>query len=285
MSEERLSLREHIAELRQRVRVVFVTLIALVLFFLLFPINPSELLNLSAVYYTTPAVLFLNRIRADILPSGWTLIGFKVNEPLEVLLISALVFGLAFDMPIIAYETYKFIDPALKEEERKLLYPVVISASLLFLSGLLFGYFILARFIFIALAPFFSAVGAAPVIDAADFYNIVFLSIFFSGVAFTLPIFVYIFIRLGIVDASVFSRNRVLIWVGTYIITAIVTPDGGPLLDIILFFPVIALIEISVYLGKKHVNIARQPSNMCKYCSSKLGEAQLFCPNCGRARN
>lgn len=275
---------EHIDELRKRLKVIFISLFVSVVSVLLLPLNPSELFSLNNVYWTTPVKLFLDGIRSYVLPSSWTLIGFHVNEPLEVLLVAALVLGFAIDVPIISYEAYKFINPALKENERSAVYPIVISATALFLVGVTFGYLVLAKFIFFALQPFFQAVGAATVIDVSDFYFIVFLSVLFSGVAFLTPVFVFLLIRFGVLGRSFFSKNRVIIWAATYVVTAFITPDGGPLLDIILFVPVILLLEAAVLIGGRYAPI--EPTEIvpaCKYCALTLDPSNAFCSNCGRS--
>ena len=236
--------------------------------------------------YNPLVSIFLERIVQDVLPSNWTLIPFHLNEPLEVLLVASLILAVTFDMPLIAYETYRFIDPALKENERKLLYPFIVSSSILFLVGLAFGYFILAKFLILALTPFITAVGGTPVFELADFYYVVFLTVFFSGVAFTFPVFVYLLIRFGIVESSFFSKNRVYIWLGTYIVTAVITPDGGPVLDVILFFPIIALLELAVFMGKRFRGgepRAASKGRRCSFCDSPLDPAQVFCTRCGKA--
>ena len=281
---EGLKLSEHIDELRRRVKVVFITLMVAILVVLLLPLNPRELLSLTTVYWTTPVTIFLGAIRGYVLPPNWQLIGFHVNEPLEVLLVASIVLALAIDMPVIAYETYKFIDPALKEKERRAVYPVVISATCLFIVGVLFGYLILARFIFFALQPFFGATGAATVIDVSDFYFIVFLTIVFSGAAFVTPVFVFLLIRFGVLSPKFFSKNRVLIWAVTYVVTAIITPDGGPLLDVILFVPVIVLLELAVLIGRRYAPETLESSApACKYCGAILEPRRMFCEECGRA--
>jgi len=276
---------EHLGELRKRLKVVFLTLLVIFVILLVVPRYPSQFLSLTGTY--NPLVsIFLDRIHQDILPSTWNLIGFRLNEPLEVLLVASLVLAVTFDMPVIAYETYRFIDPALKETERKLIYPFIISSSTLFLLGLAFGYFILAKFLIIALSQFFIATGASFTIDVADFYFVIFLTVLFSGIAFTIPVLVYLIIRFGIVDASFFSKNRVYIWFGTYIVTAVITPDGGPVLDVILFFPVIALLELAVFLGRRYSKGKPRDASKerrCGYCDSPLGPAQVFCTRCGKA--
>ena len=283
---------EHLAELRQRLKVIFVSLVVIIIVVFLLPLNPAQLLSLNAVYYTTPVSVFLRYIVGYTLPSGWVLIPFTVSAPLEILLIAAAVMGLAIDMPIITYEVYKFVDPALKPEERRMAYPVIASTTALFIVGLAFGYFLLAKFVFIAMAPFYSAVGITPpyYIQAVDFYTIVFLSVVFSGLAFTTPVFVYLLIRFGILPPDLFTKNRVWIWVITYIVTALITPDGGPVLDVILFVPVIFLLEIGVFLGGRSIRRANGQAGtdtkggvVCPSCGETLDRPALFCPRCGRS--
>ncbi len=144
----------------------------------------------------------------------------------------------------------------------------------------------MARLIIIALAPFFVTTHASFVIDLADFYFVIFLSVFFSGVAFTTPVFVFLLIKFGVLDPSFFSRNRVMIWFGTYIVTAVVTLDGGPVLDLILFVPVIGLLELSVFLARRYSGRspeAEPDARLCRDCGRPLDPAKVFCANCGRA--
>ena len=281
---------EHLSELRRRLKVVFASLVVTIIVVFLLPLDPGQLLSFSSVYYTTPVSVFLNRVVADTLPNSWQLIPFHIGAPLEILLGAAFLLAVALDMPVIGYEFYRFIDPALKPEERKLAYPVILSTTALFLLGLAFGYFILAKFIFIAMAPFYSAVGLVPpyVIEASDFYTIVFLSVFFSGVAFTTPVFVYLLMRFGVLTPSFFSKNRLWIWAATYVVTAVITPDGGPFLDVILFVPIIALLEIAVLLGKRvvpKVEVVQEEkwSMDCPHCGKPLSNPMLFCEHCGRS--
>ena len=282
--------REHLDELRHRLKVVVIALVVTIIVVLLLPLNPSQLLSLSAVYYTTPVSVFLQTIVASILPQGRQLIPFHIAAPLEILLLASFVLSVAIDMPLITYELYKFTDPALKPEERRMAYPVIGATTALFLVGLAFGYFVLARFVFIAMAPFYSAVGIAPpyLIEAMDFYTIIFLTVFFSAVAFTAPIFVYLLIRFGIVPPDLFSRYRVWVWVVTYIVTAAVTPDGGPVLDVILFVPVIALLELGVFFGRRAVRgseAKRWPDRgmTCPFCGQHMEIPKLFCDSCGKS--
>ncbi len=299
-SQETMTFREHLTELKNRAKVVFLSFVALLVAFVAVPADPKQVLSFTGTYVTIVS-LFLGRVKADVLPLGWTLIANKLNEPLEIFLVASLILALVFNTPIVAYETFKFVTPALLPREKRLLYPFVGAASALFAVGTLFGYFFLARFLMIALSPFFVISQVSPFVDGADFYFVVFLTIFLSGVAFTIPVFIFLFISFGIVDASFFRKNRVIIWVVTFIFTAVITPDGGPLLDLALFIPIIAMLESAVFLAARFRRRSSrgvdgsearqagppQPTTItvgkCKYCSSELESGAIFCYNCGRS--
>ena len=105
-----------------------------------------------------------------------------------------------------------------------------------------------------------------------------------AGIAFTSPVYVFILMRFRIVSPETYRHNRVIIWVVVYIATALVTPDGGPILDLILFIPIIVMLELAVWLAArsiKNLEPAADPDK-CKYCGAKMGGA-AFCPNCGRS--
>ncbi|MDG6967736.1 MAG: twin-arginine translocase subunit TatC [Nitrososphaerota archaeon] len=283
MSAESLNIREHIDELKHRLKIAFLSYVALLAVLMLAPAEPAKALTFTGTYVPFVA-FFLARVKLDLLPAGWTLIANNLSEPLEVYLIASIILAAVFNSPIFAYETIRFISPALTEKERGLLYPFVVTASALFTVGILFGYFLLAKFLFIALAPFFETAQAQPFVDVSNFYSVVFLVIGMSGIAFTSPIYVYMLIRFRVLSPATFRRNRVIIWVVVYIITAIITPDGGPVLDIILFVPIIVMLELAVWLGARSAGgLEPGPApGACRYCGARLGGAS-FCPSCGRA--
>jgi Tat protein translocase TatC len=290
LSSDSLNIREHLDELKHRMKVAFLSFMGLLAIFLLAPAEPSKALTLTGTYVPFVAFFFA-RVKLDLLPAGWTLIAVNLNEPLEVYLVASVILAAVFNSPIFAYEVMKFVTPALTDKEKGLLYPFVVSSSSLFAVGVLFGYFFLAKFLFIALAPFFVTAQAQPIIDVSNFYFIVFLTIGMSGIAFTAPVYVFMLIRFRILSPQTFRKNRVIIWVIVYIATAIVTPDGGPILDLILFIPIIVLLEVAVWFAARSLKKIDAPaspfpaplsSDKCKYCGTDLGAA-AFCPNCGRA--
>src|SRR6266550_67429 len=134
-------------------KIAFLSFAGLLAIFLLAPAEPSSALSLTGTY--EPFVgFFLARVKLDLLPAGWTLIPGTLSSPLEVYLIASAILAALFNSPIFAYEVMKFVSPALTDREKGLIYPFVISSSSLFFVGALFGYFFLAKFLFIAITPF-----------------------------------------------------------------------------------------------------------------------------------
>lgn len=295
MSSWKFPFSEHLSELRRRLRTVAISFLVIFVVLILFPANPGQALQNPGQYLglsfiqNTMIAAFLGRVVHDLLPAGWTLLAANgIGEGMEIYFVAALVLTVAIDMPVIAYQTYRFVDPALSERERELVYPFVASTSVLFVSGLLFGYFVLAKFLIVALAPFFLASQVAYLIDAAAFYYVVFLIIGATGVSFTSPVFVYTLIRLRVVEADFFSKNRVLIWFVIWVVTGLfLTPDGGPLLDLVIFIPIVAMVEAAVALGRRSVRDLppRSPRGdiACPSCGRRLSRPMLFCEYCGKS--
>lgn len=296
MSSEGFQFSEHIAELRRRLKVVFLAFIIVLILVVFAPANPvqqaqnlGQYLNLQFLDHTLIAV-FLHWVVAYILPSGWQLVAAGgLGGPMEVYFVASILLTVVVCMPVIAYETYKFIDPALKDEERKLVYPFVISTTVLFAVGVAFGYFLIAKYLVMFLAPFFQATSTSYLVDTTAFYYVIFLIVGATGVSFTAPVFVYTLIRLRVLDPKFFSKNRVIIWFAIWIVTGLfLTPDGGPLLDLAIFVPIVVLVEGAVFLARHNLGegTTRRLASTeltCAHCGAKLARNNLFCPSCGRA--
>jgi Sec-independent protein secretion pathway component TatC len=320
-----MSLREHFSELKSRFKVAFTSFVVILAVLLVVPENPSALVTGGYNSFRPLIGFFIDSVDKQLLPPGWTLIASGgLSQPLEIYLVASVLFALVFNAPIFAYETIRFISPALNDREKELIYPFVGAVTGLFAFGVTFGYFFLAKFLLSALTPFFVTVHISPFVDAGSFYFTVFLTIAMSGFAFTIPAYVYTLIVFGVVKAESFRKNRIIIWAVTYIATAIITPDGGPLLDVILFLPIITLLEIAVFLGgrsrarslkrraQEEGNAPAQSSapppppsrgalpppapsrapaapvttqRVCFYCKNYLAPGVVFCPNCGRSND
>ncbi len=277
---------EHIVELSRRMRIVFYSLIGWTIFFLAFPGNLNFLSNPLGLYEPIVATI-LRQIRHDILPTSVKLIGLELTAPLELYFVSSVIFAFAATIPILAYQVYKFVDPALYPHERSMVYPFVISFSSLFTIGVAFGYLVLAPFMIFAMIPFFGFIGAEPTITVTDFYNMVFVSTVMTGTVFTFPIFFVLLVRFGVLSTKVITTRRRYVYAALYIIVALVTPDGGPIADVALFVPMAMLLEIAVFFAKRYErdrpSVPKPEEHLCPYCGQDLRGRKVFCPNCNKS--
>ena len=283
---------DHLNELSVRLRWVFYSLIATTVFFMVFPANASFLQNPLA-FYDPVIALVLKQVVRDVLPPAVTLIAGEITAPLEIYLVGSFILGVAASTPIIAYEIYRYVDPALYPKERGAIFPFIGSFTALFLIGAVFGYKILAPFTVWAMIPFFTIAGATPFIYALDFYNLVFVTTLATGFAFTIPVFFVLLVKFGILKTSYVTTRRRYIYAAMYVITAVITPDGGPLADIALFVPMVVLLELAVLFGKryeKNRSEAFSPTpekpayTKCKFCGALQTSPSSFCPSCGKSQ-
>jgi sec-independent protein translocase protein TatC len=281
---------DHISELSRRAKVWIYSFVVATLFYLLVPSDLSFLQNPFQVY--KPIIIsILGGIKTRLLPSGYTLIGGTVTTPLEIILVAAAVFGFATSVPVLAYEIYKFIDPAIKPSEKQSVYPFVTAFSILFFVGAAFAFFVLLPFVFYFSLPFFNGLGISPFIFADQFYNLIFFVIVASGFAFTIPVFFVLLVKLHVLGTKMLTKNRKYVWAVTLILTAVASPDGGPLADIALFVPIIILLEGSIWYAKRYEKgrDEEEPKSItsettCTFCGGDMDSTGVFCGRCGKSR-
>lgn len=286
------SITEHLSELASRLKVVLYSLFIITTVFMVFPANSSFLKD-PLTFYDPLIAIVLRQVVKDVLPSGVQLIAGEFTAPLEIYLIASVLLGVALSAPVIAYEVYRYIDPALYPEERKAVYPFVASFTILFLIGAVFGYKVLAPFMLWAMLPFFRLTGAIPIIYVMDFYNLVFITTLTSGFSYTMPVFFVLLVKFGIIKTSYVTTRRKYIYAALYVVTAVITPDGGPVADLALFVPMAILLELAVFFGKRYEKSGKieyrpteeKPSHIkCKFCGALLNDKAGFCPECGKAQ-
>jgi len=291
-NEDRLmSFWEHTEELTQRLRIVLYALFISTVAMMILPADLSFLKNPLQFYNPLVAVI-LRYIREQILPPDVQLIGLEFTAPIQLYFIASFIFGIAVTVPVFAYEIYRFINPALYPHERRDVYPFVASVSVLFVAGALFGYRVLMPYLILAMFPFFTAVGAEMVISIMDFYTIVFVTTLITGLAFTFPVFFVLLVKYGIVGTDIFTRNRRYVYAAFFIITMILTPDGGfPLGNLMIWIPMVMLMEIGILFARRYEKGGEErrarwlsSGTSCKFCGAAVSADATFCPHCGKSQ-
>jgi sec-independent protein translocase protein TatC len=279
----------HFAELTKRLKVVIFTFIITTIFMLVLPGN-TDFFALTGNYQPLMSV-FLKAVRDMTLPQDVQLIALQIEDPITLYVMAALVFSITITMPVLAYEIYKFVDPALHHHERKAIYPFVTVVSTLFIAGALFGFFLLFPAFVYSMFPFFTAVGAEMVFSIMEFYNLLFFTIIVSGVIFTIPAFFVLLVKFDIVHTKMFSRKRKYVYLGIVVLAMLITPGATPQGNLFLTIALVALFEISMFMGKRYerhpaassIKLFQKPT--CKFCNKEVDDKSSFCPNCRKSLN
>ncbi len=285
--------REHLAELKHRVKVIIVAMVGSLIFWL---IIPSEAFDPSALFtgLYRPMITLVFIQAKDLAAGRLTIIQGTVTAPLEVYFLGGIVMSLITSSPVIGYEIYKFVDPALYPNEKRPLYRFTFGFFALFTVGAAIGWFILAPAIIRFMVFFAGIIQAAPVVTAGDYYALIFIIVGASAIAFTTPVVFLLLVSLGIISTTALTKNRLIVYLGLYVLIAALTPE--PVVGHFgMFFPIVLMLEVSALIGRRiEKNRALRegkpwppPESViekCKYCKAELDPTKPFCTNCGRAR-
>jgi len=200
----------HLIELRDR---LIRTLVAVGIAFGLLALWPGP----SGLYDLLAAPLVAH------LPKGATLIATNVISPVLVPLKITLMAALLLALPYVLYQVWAFVAPGLYSHEKRMVLPLVVSSTILFLLGVAFCYFLvipgMSKFIQ-AFAP--TSITAAP--DIEEYFGFVLTLFLVFGIAFEVPIAVIVLVRIGIVSIAQLKKARGYFIVGAFIVAAVVTP-------------------------------------------------------------
>lgn len=157
--------------------------------------------------------------------------------------------GFIVGFPYLLYEMWKFISPGLYEKERKHSRGFILVASLLFFSGVLFGYYVVAPLSINFLGSYQVSEEVFNDIDLASYISTVRAAVIACGLIFELPIIIYFLTKVGLVTPEVLRKYRKVALVLVLVLSAIITPPDVAS-QIIVAVPVLILYQISIYISK-----------------------------------
>ena len=164
---------------------------------------------------------------------------------------SSLMIGVVLGFPYLLFEVWRFVKPALHEKERKSASGFTFYATLLFLIGIMFGYYIIAPLSISFLAGYTVSSIINNQITIDSYLSTVATLTLGSGVIFELPIVIYILSKLGIMTPQFMRSSRRYATVIILIIAAIVTPTPDLLTMLTVSFPLFLLYEVSIYISAR----------------------------------
>ncbi len=161
----------------------------------------------------------------------------------------SLIAGLILASPYIIFELWKFIEPALHENEKKYAGVAVFSISTLFIIGILFGYFIITPLSIDFLSTYMVSEDVINTIKLNSYISTVTTVTFATGLVFELPVVAYFTSAIGIVTPEFLKKYRRHAYVILLILAAIITPPDV-FSQILVCIPLIILYEISIYISR-----------------------------------
>ncbi|MBU2008735.1 MAG: twin-arginine translocase subunit TatC [Chloroflexi bacterium] len=226
--EKKLTLWGHLDELRRR----------------LFRVAIALVLGSGLGFYLAPSILqFLLRPMGGEKPQA-----IELTEYLAVYFNLSLLTGLAVALPVVLYETIMFLLPGLTPRERRYVYILLPSASLLFVIGLLFSNFVLLPPALGFLLHWGSdIVTIQPRIG--NYINVITRLMFWTGIIFETPLLMVFLAKIGVMSYRTFARGRRWILILAFVVGAIVTPTMDPINQTMVAVPVIILYELGIWIS------------------------------------
>lgn len=157
-----------------------------------------------------------------------------------------LVASIFFAAPLILTQAWLFISPGLHRHERRYAIPFVLSASLLFIAGGAFGYFVAFPVALTYLLDWIVASKLTPIIDAVEYFDLFFSIMVALGIVFQIPAVIFVLSRIGLITAGMLVRYFKHAVLGCVIVAAIITPttDFGNML--VIAGPMIVLYGVGI---------------------------------------
>jgi sec-independent protein translocase protein TatC len=223
----------HLIELRDRLLRCVIAL--LLVFICLFP-WARDLYN------------FLAQPMLASLPAGGQLIATEVTAPFFVPVKVTMMAALVIALPYLLYQIWAFVAPGLYAHEKKLVVPLIVTSTLLFLCGMAFAYFLVFPVVFhfmVSVAP----QGVAVMTDIGKYLDFVLTLFIAFGVTFEVPVAVVILVKVGMVSVAKLKEIRPYVIVGAFVIGAIFTPPDV-VSQIMLAVPLWVLYEIGIFVAQ-----------------------------------
>jgi sec-independent protein translocase protein TatC len=224
---------EHLVELRNR---LLKAILAVLIVFLGLAFYANEIYN------------FLAEPLMRHLPQNSSMIATSVTSPFITPFKLALILSGFIAVPVILYQFWAFIAPGLYKHEKRLIFPLLLSSTVLFYLGMLFAYFVVFPIMFAFLTAT-APVGVTVMTDIEKYLDFILMMFFAFGVCFEVPIFTIVLVWTGIISRESLIEKRPYVIVGAFIIAAVLTPPDA-ISQTLLAIPMCLLFEVGLLFSR-----------------------------------
>ena len=177
------------------------------------------------------------------------LINITMSGQFTTHIVTSIVAGIIVAFPYILFEVWRFITPALQKKEKKSALSLVFSGSILFMIGILFGYYFVSPLSVQFLGNYQVSAAVENQITIGSFISTVTTVTLACGIVFELPLLVYFLSKLGVIAPEFMKKYRKHAVVVTLVLSAIITPPDISS-QVLLTIPLLILYEFSIYISK-----------------------------------
>ena len=219
-----MSVLEHVNELRKRLLIIVITLVVTTIIGFTFSQQLAEIL-------------------AGPIGGLSTMESIDVTENVTAFMKISLLAGVVLALPVVVYQIFAFILPGLNQNERKWVWFMIPLATLFFAGGVLFAYF----FMLPTALPFllnFMGITTAP--RPSTYFGFVLNLLFWVGLAFELPLIVFLLARIGLITAKQLAKQWRIAIIVIAILSALITPTPDPVNMGLMMLPLFILYLISI---------------------------------------
>ncbi len=167
----------------------------------------------------------------------------EVTENVSAFMKISMLSGVIIALPVIVFEILAFVIPGLKPSERKWIWMVIPVATVFFIGGVSFAYFVMLP----AALPFlldFMGITTSP--RPSNYFSFVLNLMFWVGVCFEMPLVVFVLARLGIINVKGLLKQWRIAIIGSAVLAALITPTPDPVNMGLMMIPLLGLYIVSI---------------------------------------
>ena len=203
---------------------------------------------LALVYFANDIYQLVSAPLIKQMPVGATMIATDVASPFFTPIKLTFMVSLILSAPVILYQVWAFVAPALYKHERRLVVPLLVSSTLLFYIGMAFAYFVVFPLAF----GFLTHTAPAGVLVSTDIksYLDFVMSLFIAfGVSFEVPVAIVLLCWVGVTTPDDLRKKRPYVLVGAFVVGMLLTPPDV-FSQTLLAIPMYCLFEVGVFFSR-----------------------------------
>lgn len=211
---------------------------------------------LALVYFANDIYQLVAAPLISKMPPGSTMIATDVASPFFTPIKLTIIVSVILAVPVILYQVWAFIAPALYRHERRLVVPLLVSSTLLFYIGMAFAYFVVFPLAFGFLTHTAPA-GVVVSTDITSYLNFVMALFMAFGVSFEVPVAIVLLCWMGVTTPQDLKGKRPYVLVGAFVVGMLLTPPDV-FSQTLLAVPMYFLFEVGVFFARFYVGKGRR---------------------------